>query len=298
MSTKVEYKKMNHTSIDLRPSDLTPEEIDLVLDIELMFNPKTKKWDGEYIDAKIKYFINDDGILAIPLGEIKSIELNNVGLTCLKNFPTKIRYDLIVTNNKITSLEGCPSEIGGSLDCSNNEITTLKDLPATLTVQSLKMDNNKLTDLIGCPGVVEKIHVSMNPLTSLKGMPKQITNQHGVYVDLRIDALKTRLKNLAYMTATTYNITSLYKISDLEHDFVQMKKILIDESSADRSDKNVIMGVYDSEMNEKDYFLALADYIVKAKKEDRAEEIWWDEEVRPNLSNLFKSVKTVNKFNL
>ena len=299
-----DLKRIEKDRMNLRVKDLKEEEIDMILDIGLCFNPKTKKWDGSWIECKkFIYFINEKGVLTLPLGYIENISLEGVGLTSLHNFPDKVKYDVEISNNELKSLDGCPSEIGGKLLCDHNQINTLEDLNSTLAVQVFSCSHNKLTDLRGCPSVMDRINVSNNPLTSLKGMPQAIssTTSNGIIKEVQLDAKSTRLKNYAYITTNTFNITSLYKISKHERDFVKCKKTRKKKDRADTTipAKDALMtSSFYYGMDEKEYYLELANFIVDINMEEDADEIMWHEDVLPNIKNLFSSMKSVNKFNL
>jgi hypothetical protein len=299
-----DLKRIEKGRMDIKVDDLKEDEIEIVLSIGLCFNPKTKKWDGSWTTGEsIMYFVNEDGILTLPLGEVYNLDLKRTGLTSLHNFPETVTHDLNISDNKLKSLEGCPSKIGGNFSCDNNMIETLEDLSPTLQVSNFSCQNNKLKDLRGCPSVIKELNVSNNPLTSLKGMPKPINDQNQAQPsDMIITAFNTMLKNYAYLTTSTFNISSLYKISNHEHDFVSYKRVRKKKDRKDLTspiaDVDYIVSTYHNDMDEREYYLELANFMSKAELEEDAEEIWWHEDVLPNIKNLFKSMKTVTKFNL
>lgn len=273
-----------------KPEDLNNDDIEIMFNLELCFNPKTKKWDGSEITNDIKHFIID-GQLQIPLGEVESLTITNSDLKTLHNFPSKVKGNLNISNNKLTSLEHCPTEIEGCLKCDVNNITTLKDLHVTLVVKSFSCCYNKLTDLEGCPGVTDKLVVNNNPLTTLKGSPDPIHE-----IEYVLSARKTLLKNYNHIKTRNFTVISLYKISDIEKEFVvnNTHRLAYNDTvkTLDINQK------YKQGSTEEEYYMSLANYMSSNEDIDRVDEIWWSPEVIPQIKSLFKSLKTVNKYNL
>jgi len=300
-------EKINLSNVDriglgktnIQVEDLNDKEIEMVLEMGLSFNPATKKWDSSARIERhhLKYFINDDGILTLPLGKIFNLSANNLELKSLHNFPDYVKYSFNINNNELESLKGCPTYIGGDFSCDNNNLKTLEGLGSTLNVLNFSCSNNKLLNLEGCPGVKKELTINNNPLTSLKGMPL-VDKESNPNSTLLLNALKTRLKNYAFITTENFNITSLYKISILEEYFVKRNNIRKPKDINNNNTDDLVISSFNYYMSEKDYYLSLADFIIKAERESQAEEIWWHKDVLHNIKNLFTSIKSVNKYNL
>lgn len=275
--------------MDLMIQDLNEEEIEIALSCGLSFNPKTKRWDSQFIHKKFDYFINEEGIITLPLGDIGALELINSNLTLTHNFPKQVYNSINVSDNKLTELRDFPSNVGTDIDISRNKITTLKDLDSLLVVKNFDCSNNLITDLIGCPGVYYDLICSNNPITTFKGMPENLKDSAGFDKNFTLKAFGIRIKNLNHVTKCVFNFNSIYKISNHEEIFVK-KRLSLDSTYVETG--------YVSGMSDLEYYSALASFLIKTKNEDAADEIWWCDEIKPKLKDLFKSLEAVHKFNL
>lgn len=268
-------EKIDPNRTDLKINDLKDHEILLLLKMELSFNPITQRWDGENLNNDyIKYFINENGVLSIPLGNLNVVDLNDSGLKSVHNLPTSANV-LNLHNNKLSSLEGIPLTNINTLDLSCNSIETLEYLP-NYNLDILDLSNNKLASLENCPYIRSNLMINNNPIRSLKGL-KKINYENNYKINGNI-----LIKNYCFNKASHLNIKSLYKISNIETLY----------------GKSLINTNQNNHKSEDEYYIGLAEYMIRNKLTHRVNEIWWNDNIIDKVKHMFKSCKSIEKFNL
>ncbi len=93
-------------------------------------------------------------------------------LTDLQGAPSSVDGGFDVSwNKKLKSLKGAPKQVLGDFKCDCCALTSLEGISDHIGFELLAYENN-IKNLKGLKYVGIGIHVSQNPLTSLKGIPK------------------------------------------------------------------------------------------------------------------------------
>lgn len=251
------------------------------------FAKKEDVQDGELVPELCKYFH-------------ANIIADDIGLTSLKYFPSLYVENLNVAENEITDLRYCPDLVDGNFICDSNKITSLKDGPSNIH-GDFQCSNNLLTNLEGFPKEVDdEINLSGNiHLTSLEGLPSHHHQRLDLDGCISLKDLKHCPIDVAYLHLNNVPINSFRDLAG--------KRI---ESITDHKLSNVELDFFYAVANNAgpnfNYDQALADYIIELIEADKLDFEELDKihldfnkiEVPDKYLNLFKSAKTINRYNL
>jgi hypothetical protein len=122
----------------------------------------------------------------------------------------------------ITKLPATFGEVKGTFNCMKNSLTTLLGSPKV--AGSFYAYRNNLQDLIGSPVTVAEVYsVTINPLTSLEGLPKEIGGELWLSYDRNLPLL--RLMTCKWDDLNFSNINNhIVKVTEMIYSLIQKKE--------------------------------------------------------------------------
>ena len=231
-----------------------------------------------------------------------TLKVNDIGLTTLEGLPEKYAYAVQCHNNNLTDLKYSPRRIERDFDCSSNILSSLNGAPYSCESFYCQF-NNELTDLKGAPKqVINVFDVGFcNNLTSLEGMPNGVSN-----IDLIGCSNLTSLEGLPEKFGTiNLKGTGVYSLIDLAFD-TSLDSIEWQGSKISKIEYDFFINeALHRSVNEDNYYNFLISYI--KENIDDYEPNEYSNLILPqefydtlddDMKNMFKSIKTVAKYNL
>jgi len=267
-------------------------------------------------DSKVDFGVSDvsGGEIVPVLKDIfnADIDASGIGLKNLNYFPSKQMIgDLNISHNDLTNLNMCPFEVHGDFYASTNKLTSLEGFPSKVE-SIIDLTDNLLTNLKGIKGdSIDELYLNNNEhLTSTEGLG-QIENVENLMFDgcTKLTTLKEMPTHTRHLDITGTGIKSLRSIF----------KVNVMGVESDVIDDFEIDFYFDGLNNNSDvsYDQQLVDHlIVRAEYDPIKDRDVYDEDYRiedylevldidysniivtDKYKNVFKSLRSINKFNL